>query len=360
MGVDTQTTDFTVAGIGDMSGDVFGNGMLLSRHIRLVAAFDHRHIFLDPDPDAAASFAERERLFELPRSSWADYDAKLISAGGGVHPRSAKSIALTPEVQGGARRSPADALTPTELVNAILKAPVDLLYNGGIGTYVKATGETHAQVGDRANDALRVNGRELRCKVVVEGGNLGCTQLGRIEYRAGRRAHQHRRDRQLGRRRHLRPRGQHQDPARAGDRRRRADREAAQRAARGDDRRGRGARAARQLLPDAGAVGDRAHRAAAARRAGALHRSSWRRRAGSTARIEFLPDDEEIAERARAGTGLASPERAVLLAYSKIWLYDELLASPLPDDPWVATALARYFPAAAARALRRATWRATR
>src|SRR5437762_2363202 len=181
MGVDTQTTDFTVAGIGDMSGDVFGNGMLLSRHIKLVAAFDHRHIFLDPNPDAAASFTERERMFGLPRSSWLDYDAKLISQGGGVYPRSAKSIAITPEVA-KALAIRAEIMTPTELVNAILKALVDLLYNGGIGTYVKAKSETHAQVGDRANDALRVNGRDLRCKVVAEGGNLGCTQLGRIEY----------------------------------------------------------------------------------------------------------------------------------------------------------------------------------
>ena len=169
MGIDTQTIDFTVTGIGDMSGDVFGNGMLLSRHIKLVAAFDHRHIFLDPDPDPESSFIERERMFQLPRSSWVDYDAKLISAGGGVHPRSAKSIAITPEVK-RALGIAADALTPTELVNAIHKAPVDLLYNGGIGTYVKATSEAHAQVGDRANDALRVNGRELRCKVVAEGG----------------------------------------------------------------------------------------------------------------------------------------------------------------------------------------------
>ena len=167
-------------------------------------------------------------MFKLPRSSWADYDAKLISEGGGIHPRSAKSIALTPEVK-AALGIAADALTPTELVNAILKAPVDLIYNGGIGTYVKATSETHAQVGDRANDALRVNGRELRCKVFAEGGNLGCTQLGPHRVRAGRRAHLHRRHRQLRRRRHVRPRGQHQDPARPADRRRRAHREAAQR-----------------------------------------------------------------------------------------------------------------------------------
>jgi glutamate dehydrogenase len=174
LGIDTQTTPFTVAGVGDMSGDVFGNGMLLSRHIRLVAAFDHRHIFLDPNPDEA-------RLFKLPRSSWADYDASLLSAGGGIHSRSAKSIALTPEVK-AVLDVQADHMTPTELMNAILKAPVDLIYNGGIGTYVKATSETHAQVGDRAGDALRVDGRELRCKVFGEGGNLGCTQLGRIEF----------------------------------------------------------------------------------------------------------------------------------------------------------------------------------
>jgi glutamate dehydrogenase len=181
MGIDTQTTPFTVAGIGDMSGDVFGNGMLLSHHIRLVAAFDHRHIVLDPDPNAATSFAERKRLFNLPRSSWADYDAGLISTGGGIYPRSLKSIPISPEVK-ALLTVTADALTPNELVNAILKAPVDLLYNGGIGTYVKSTSETHAQVGDRANDAVRVNGRDLRCKVVVEGGNLGFTQLGRVEY----------------------------------------------------------------------------------------------------------------------------------------------------------------------------------
>ncbi len=181
LGIDTQSQPFSVAGIGDMSGDVFGNGMLLSRHIRLVAAFDHRHIYIDPDPDPAASFRERERLFALPRSSWADYDPKLISKGGGVWPRSAKSIRLSAE----ARRAlgiEAASLAPNELVSAILKAPVDLLYNGGIGTYVKSRRESHAQVGDRANDALRVDGAELRCKVIAEGGNLGLTQLGRIEY----------------------------------------------------------------------------------------------------------------------------------------------------------------------------------
>ncbi|MDA0225830.1 MAG: NAD-glutamate dehydrogenase, partial [Proteobacteria bacterium] len=181
LGVDTQSQPFTVVGVGDMSGDVFGNGMLLSKCIRLVAAFDHRHIFIDPDPDPAVSWAERARLFNLPRSSWSDYAAKLISKGGGIWPRSAKSIPLSPEARQvlGIEEK---ALSPIELAHAILKAPVDLLYNGGIGTYVKASRETHAQVGDRANDALRVDGRELRCKVVAEGGNLGLTQLGRVEF----------------------------------------------------------------------------------------------------------------------------------------------------------------------------------
>jgi len=187
MGVDTQTTNFTVVGIGDMSGDVFGNGMLLSPHICLVAAFDHRHIFLDPTPDPVTSIAERGRLFALERSSWADYDASLISPGGGVFSRTAKTIPLSPAIQAALGISAA-ALAPNELIRAILLAPVDLLYNGGIGTYVKASRETHAQVGDRTNDAVRVNGADLRCKVVAEGGNLGLTQLGRIEYaqRGGR------------------------------------------------------------------------------------------------------------------------------------------------------------------------------
>src|SRR3954452_15751704 len=185
MGHDCQTEDFTVVGVGDMSGDVFGNGMLLSEHIRLVAAFDHRHIFLDPSPDAAASFAERRRLFELPRSSWADYDASLISAGGGVFPRTEKAIPISAEVLAvlGIEGQPA-TLTPAELMSAILKAPVDLFWNGGIGTYVKSSAESNADVGDKANDAIRINGSELRARAVGEGGNLGFTQLGRIEYAA--------------------------------------------------------------------------------------------------------------------------------------------------------------------------------
>ena len=181
LGKDADTDELTIAGIGDMSGDVFGNGMLRSPHIKLVAAFDHRHIFIDPDPDPAMSFAERKRLFELPRSSWANYDTSLMSAGGGVYPRTLKTIALSPEAR---KRLSTDqtAFTPHELVSAILRAPVDVLWNGGIGTYVKASTETHAEVGDRSNDGLRVSGNELRCRIVAEGGNLGLTQKGRIEY----------------------------------------------------------------------------------------------------------------------------------------------------------------------------------
>ena len=214
LGRDVDARPFTVVGIGDMSGDVFGNGMLLSRQIHLIAAFDHRHVFLDPTPDAAAAFAERARLFALGAgTSWTDYDRAAISAGGGVWARTEKSVPLSPEAR-AALGVDADALDPDELVRAILRAPVDLLWNGGIGTFVKASDETHAEVGDRDTDAVRVDGRELRARVVGEGGNLGLTQRGRIEYADRRRPHQHRCDRQLRGRRLLRPRGQHQDPAR--------------------------------------------------------------------------------------------------------------------------------------------------
>ncbi|MGH8167432.1 MAG: NAD-glutamate dehydrogenase domain-containing protein, partial [Woeseiaceae bacterium] len=180
-GVNVQTDPFTVAGIGDMSGDVFGNGMLLSTRIKLVAAFNHQHIFLDPDPDMDASFAERQRLFKLPRSSWADYSEELISKGGGVFSRQARQVKLSKEARRLLNTDKA-TMQPLEMIRAILKMPVDLLWNGGIGTYIKASTESHTDVGDKSNDSVRVNANELRCKVVGEGGNLGLTQRGRIEY----------------------------------------------------------------------------------------------------------------------------------------------------------------------------------
>jgi glutamate dehydrogenase len=344
IGVDTQATDFTVVGIGDMSGDVFGNGMLLSRHIRLVAAFDHRHVFVDPNPDAIASFAERERLFGLPRSSWADYDAKLLSPGGGIFPRSAKSIAVTPEMAKSLAID-AKALTPTELIHAILQAPVDLVYNGGIGTYIKASSEAHGQVGDRANDAVRVNGRELRCKVVGEGGNLGCTQLGRIEYAMnGGRIYTDAIDNSAGV-----DTSDHEVnikillgmPIADGELTEK-QRDALLAAMTGD--------VAALVLRDnyfqtqaLSAMNRIAPQLLDAQqrfiqfleKAGRLNRA-----------IEYLPSDEDIAARRAKGLALTAPEGAVLLAYGKIWLYDEVLASPLPDDAWVATALTRYFPTA--------------
>ena len=186
LGLNPATDEFSVAGIGDMSGDVFGNGMLLSDRLRLVAAFDHRHIFLDPDPDPAVSFAERQRLFALARSSWMDYDRTLISAGGGVWPRSAKSVPVSSQARTALGLDEGVlALSPDELISAILTAPVDLLWNGGVGTYVKATSETQAASGDRSNDNVRVNASQLRARVVAEGGNLGLTQAARIEFALG-------------------------------------------------------------------------------------------------------------------------------------------------------------------------------
>ncbi len=342
LGINTQAAEFTCVGIGDMSGDVFGNGMLLSRHARLVAAFDHRHIFLDPHPDPETSFQERERLFNLARSSWADYDAKLISTGGGIYPRSAKSIPLSPEVRNILGHAAAQ-LTPTELINAILKAPVDLLYNGGIGTYVKASSETNAEVGDRTNDAVRVDGRALRCKVVGEGGNLGFTQRGRIEYAlTGGRINTDAIDNSAGV-----DTSDHEvnikillNAVVAGgelteEQRNKLLAEMTDEVA---------ALVLRdnyfqtQSLSVSGRLGV-ALLDAQARFIRSLERAGKLNRA-----IEFLPSDDEITERGAAKTGLTSPERAVLLAYSKIALYDELLASDIAEDPYISTALERYFP----------------
>jgi glutamate dehydrogenase len=344
LGADTQTTDFTVAGIGDMSGDVFGNGMLLSRHIRLLAAFDHRHIFLDPGADVEASFRERERLFKLPRSSWADYDAKLISKGGGVFPRTAKSVPLSFETQ-KILGIEAKALAPNELISAILRAPVDLLYNGGIGTYVKSRRETHAEVGDRANDAIRVNGADLRCKVVGEGGNLGFTQRGRIEFALkGGRIYTDAIDNSAGvdcsdhevnikillgsvvREGELTEKQRnHLLAEMTGD--------VAALVLRDNYFQTQSLSVSGVMAPGLLEAQERFMRSL--ERAGKLNRA-----------IEFLPGDEELAERRAAKTGLTAPERAVLLAYAKITLYDELLASDIPEEPYISTALERYFPQA--------------
>jgi glutamate dehydrogenase len=348
MGINTQATEFTVVGVGDMSGDVFGNGMLLSQHIRLVAAFDHRHIFIDPTPDAATSFAERERLFKLPRSSWIDYEQKLISAGGGIWARSEKSIPLSPQAQAALGIS-ASRLPPTELLSAILKAPVDLLYNGGIGTYVKASTEAHADVGDRANDALRINARELRCKVLAEGGNLGVTQRGRIEAAlqgnggTGVRIYTDAIDNSAGV-----DTSDHEVNIKILLGLAISDGEMTE-------------KQRNTLLPkmtdDVAALVLRdnyfqtqwlshARRMALQLIDPQLRFIRYLEKIGHLNRgIEFLPSDDEITERKARGLGLTSPEMAVLLAYSKMWLSDALIESDLPDDPWVATALARYFPA---------------
>ncbi|WP_247596965.1 NAD-glutamate dehydrogenase [Hydrogenophaga sp. PAMC20947] len=342
LNVDTQSQPFTVAGIGDMSGDVFGNGMLLSEQIQLVVAFDHRHVFIDPQPDVALSFAERQRLFSLPRSSWADYDKSLISEGGGVYPRSAKSIPLSAQAR-AILGTDAKAMPPNDLLNAILKAPVDLLYNGGIGTYVKASFESHAQAGDKAGDAFRVNGNELRCKVLGEGGNLGCTQNGRIEFAqsggliytdaidnsAGVDCSDHEVNIKI-------LVGAVQESGAL------SQEERNQLLASMTDEVGL------QVLQD-NYYQSQQIELAAARPAYLLEGQKtlmrWLESMGSLKRgIEYLPTDEELAKRKRDGKGLTRPENAVLMAYAKLNLFDELCASTLPDDPFYAKVLQTYFP----------------
>ena len=344
LGVDVQEEDFTVAGIGDMSGDVFGNGMLLSEHIRLVAAFDHRHVFLDPDPDPAVGFAERTRLFGLPGSSWADYDASLISAGGGVVARTAKTVLLSPEVQ-SRLDVPEESLTPDELIRAILRAPVDLLWNGGVGTYVKASAETHVDVGDKRNDQVRIDAGQLRCRVVGEGGNLGFTQRGRVEFAlGGGRINTDAIDNSAGV-----DCSDHEVNIKI-----LLDRVVADGDLTGKQRDallGEMTDEVAELVLSDNAAQTRALYNARAqahamldvhvRYLKVLERSGRLNRA-----LEFLPTDDELAERAAAGGGLVMPEFAVLLAYSKIWIYDELLASELPEDAFLSAELANYFPTA--------------
>jgi glutamate dehydrogenase len=343
LGTDIQTTDFTVVGIGDMSGDVFGNGMLLSEHIKLVGAFDHRHVFIDPDPDPAASFAERRRLFELPRSSWADYDEALISEGGGVWPRAAKSIPLSVQIR-HVLDIEDEHLTPNELIHALLRAPVDLLWNGGIGTYVKARSETHADAGDKANDAVRVDGSELRCKVVGEGGNLGLTQRGRVEFAlGGGRINTDAIDNVGGVNcsdhevnikillDSIVADGDMTEKQRNALLAQMTD-EVARLVLRDSYTQTQALSLARAQAPGMLDVHDRLIRNL--EQAGKLDRS-----------LEALPDAEEIGDRTTAHLGLTQPELAIVLAYSKITLYAALLESDLPEDPYLARELAAYFPA---------------
>ncbi len=349
MGVDTQCEDFTVVGIGDMAGDVFGNGMLLSRHIRLVAAFNHMHIFLDPDPDATTSWVERQRMFNLPRSTWDDYDKSLISAGGGVFSREQKSIPISPQVRrvlGIADGEPGATteLTPPALVKAILKAPVDLLWNGGIGTYVKAETESDAQVGDRANDLVRVNGNQLHARVFGEGGNLGVTSLGRVEFDlSGGRINTDALDNSAGV-----DCSDHEVNIKilvdslvtlgkvgAGERTALLESMTEE--------------VGRLVLSDNAGQNDlmgtsRANAASLLN----VHERQIRElesTRGLNRELEALPNAKEIRRRTEVGLGLTSPELATLMAHVKLALKNDVLASDLPDQDVFASRLPSYFPA---------------
>ncbi|GAA1396887.1 NAD-glutamate dehydrogenase [Luteococcus peritonei] len=344
LGLDCQEEDFTCVGIGDMSGDVFGNGMMLSRHTRLVAAFNHLHVFVDPDPDAERSYEERVRLFNLPRSTWADYDASLISEGGGVFPRSAKSVEISPQMREALGIAEGvERMTPTELIRACLAAPVDLLWNGGIGTYVKGSKETNQEVGDKANDAVRLDGGQIRAKVAGEGGNLGWTQLGRIEYALkGGRINTDFIDNSAGV-----DTSDHEvnikillDNEVAAGRLDKAERDAllpqmtddvASLVLSHNVDQNLALANARQQAPDFAST----HEAWMTQ----LTEEGYLDRA-----IEAMPTSATMRQRISDGRGLSGPELATLLAWSKIWLADRILASDLPDDPFVADRLVQYFP----------------
>ncbi len=346
LGRDIQSEPYTCVGVGDMSGDVFGNGMLLSKATRLLAAFDHRHIFIDPDPDMATSFAERKRMFDLPRSSWADYDKSLLSRGGGIFPRTAKEITLSPEIQ-ALLATHAAKLSPDEIIKALLKAEIDLLWFGGIGTFIKSKSQTNLDVGDRANDAVRINGCELRAKVVGEGANLGATQLGRVEYALnGGRINTDAIDNSAGV-----DTSDHEVNLKillSGPLRRNeltgATRDELLNAMVDD--------VASLVLRDnyeqtlALSVG--LHRGVGDLDADGRFIRDLERRGRLDRAVEFLPDDEALRKRAQAGKSLTRPELAVLLAYAKLDLDAEIVASDLPDDPYFAGELVAYFPHAAA------------
>ncbi|MDX2027466.1 MAG: NAD-glutamate dehydrogenase [Alphaproteobacteria bacterium] len=344
IGKDIQTKDFTCIGVGDMSGDVFGNGMLLSKHTRLLGAFDHRHIFCDPDPDTAESYAERLRMFALPRSSWGDYDAKKISKGGGIFARSEKIIRLTPQMKKAYGIS-ADSLAPADLIQAMLKAEVELLYFGGIGTFVKASDETHEEVGDRVTEPLRIDATDLRAQVVGEGANLGFTQRARIEYALkGGRINTDAIDNSAGvdtsdhevnikiLLRKLVDKGQLTIEARNKLLRSMTD-DVAKLVLQDNYYQTQTLSVSEERAPELLPLHVRCMHIL--EKAGLLNRD-----------LEFLPHSAEIAERQRAGKGLTRPEMAVLLAYAKIWLYQQLLGSDLPDDAYLQNDLMRYFPEA--------------
>jgi glutamate dehydrogenase len=348
-GVDTQAQTFTVAGIGDMSGDVFGNGLLQSKHARLLAAFNHQHIFIDPDPSPADSYAERERLFKLPRSTWDDYNRKAMSKGAGIYRRDVKSIRISPQAKTMLALA-SDTITPLELIRAVLRMSVDLLWNGGIGTYVKASSETDADVGDKTNDSVRVDAKELRCKVVGEGGNLGFSQLGRIEYAAhGGRINTDFIDNSGGV-----DCSDHEVNIKillnvagvkltAKERDRllvRMTDEVAQLVLRDNYLQTQSismmeARASQDLL-------EHAYLIRSLEQTGQLDRA-----------LEFLPSLEEIEERHKTGRGLTRPELAISLCYAKMALYARLIESDVPEDPYLSQELERYFPALLRQRFRR-------
>ena len=342
IGIDTQTTPFTVMGIGDMGGDVFGNGMLLSEQIRLLGAFNHLHIFLDPDPDPAASFKERQRLFNKPRSTWDDYNKKLISKGGGVFARSSKSIALTPEIQGMLGVTD-QQLAPNDLIRCMLMANVDLLWNGGIGTYVKSRHEHNDQVGDRTNDSLRINGLDLRCKVVGEGGNLGFTQLGRVEYTAkGGRMNTDAIDNSAGvdcsdhevnikiLLNKLVTQGDMTEKQRNSLLAKMTD-DVSGLVLRNNYLQSQAITMIRRQAPVMLEVHARLMELLSQK--GRLNRD-----------VEYLPNADEIEERKSKGDGLYRPEIAVLMAYSKLYLKDVLSNTVLLQDPKLGADLSDYFP----------------
>jgi len=342
VGLDIMRQPFTVAGIGDMSGDVFGNGMLLSPHIQLLAAFDHRHIFIDPEPDARRALRERARLFALPRSSWADYRSEAISAGGGVYERSQKSIVLTPKARDLLGLA-GERAAPLEVIRAILTLKVDLLWNGGIGTYVKASDERNSEIGDRANDALRINGNELKARVLGEGGNLGCSQRGRIEYaQHGGRLNTDFVDNSAGVNTSdievnlkIMLAGASGGPAPTGARRRRLLASVTDEVAAQVLRNNYLQSQAISLLErrSAADLADHQQFIRALERGGELDRT-----------LEYLPSDTEIEERMAQGRGLTRPELALLLAYGKISMNHALSSADIADDAYLSSELQRYFP----------------